>query len=116
VVAVLRLSAAAAHLYLPRTGARPAGAGPSTVAFSGGDRGESTCAQRQTAAVVDAGRLDSLRVARSVLEARRTELIERVRNAESRQVLENRAAELGLRAAVDSEIVILTVTDTLSRQ
>jgi hypothetical protein len=67
---------------------------------------------RQTAAVVDAGRLDSLRVERSVLEARRTELIERVRQAESRRVIESRATDLGLRAAVDSEIVILTVPDS----
>jgi DNA-binding Lrp family transcriptional regulator len=70
---------------------------------------------RQTAAVVDAGRLDSLRVERSVLEARRTEVLERVRRAESRQVIERRATELGLRAAVDSEIVILSVPDSLPR-
>ncbi len=70
---------------------------------------------RQTAAVVDAGRLDSLRVERSVLEARRTEVLERVRRAESRQVIERRAIELGLRAAVDSEIVILSVPDSLPR-
>jgi hypothetical protein len=70
---------------------------------------------RQTAAVVDAGRLDSLRVERSVLEARRTEVLERARRAESRQVIERRAIELGLRAAVDSEIVILSVPDSLPR-
>lgn len=70
---------------------------------------------RQTAAVVDAGRLDSLRVERNVLEARRTELIERVRDAESRTALERRAAALGLRAAVDSEIVILSVPDSAPR-
>ena len=71
---------------------------------------------RQTAAVVDAGRLDSLRVERSVLEAQRTELIERVRNAESRTAIERRAIALGLRAAVDSEIVILSVTDSAPRR
>jgi hypothetical protein len=70
---------------------------------------------RQTAAVVDAGRLDSLRVERSVREARRTELIERVRNAESRQVIAGRAEDLGLRVAEDSEIVILSVTDSQPR-
>ena len=52
---------------------------------------------RQTSAVVDAGHLDSLRVERSVLEARRLELIERVREAESREVLESKARALGLR-------------------
>ncbi len=67
---------------------------------------------RQTAAVVDAGRLDSLRVERGVLEGRRTELIERVHTAESRAVLETRAAALGLRPPVDTEIVILSVEDT----
>ena len=71
---------------------------------------------RQTAAVVDAGRLDSLRVERSVLEAGRTEQIERVRRAESRTAVEDRAAALGLRAAVDSEIVILSVSDSAPRQ
>jgi len=71
---------------------------------------------RQTAAVVDAGRLDSLRVERSVLEAQRTELIERVRAAESRTAIELRAIALGLRAAVDSEIVILSVTDSAPRR
>lgn len=71
---------------------------------------------RQTAAVVDAGRLDSLRVERSVLEAQRTELIERVRNAESRTAIEQRAAALGLRPAVDSEIVILSVSDSAARR
>ena len=69
---------------------------------------------RQTAAVVNAGRLDSLRIERSVLEAQRTEVIERVRAAESRETLEERAAALGLRAVVDSEIVILTVTDSVA--
>ena len=67
---------------------------------------------RQTAAVVHARRLDSLRVERGVLEGRRTELIERVHAAESRAVLEARAAALGLRAPVDTEIVILSVDDT----
>ena len=67
---------------------------------------------RQTAAVVDAGRLDSLRIERAVLEARRTEVLERVHTAESRTVLEAKAAALGLRAPVDTEIVMLSVEET----
>lgn len=66
---------------------------------------------RQTAAVVAAGRLDSLRIERTVLETRRTELLERVHSAESRAVLEAKAAALGLRAPVDTEIVMLSVDE-----
>lgn len=67
---------------------------------------------RQTAAVVDAGRLDSLRIERTILEAQRTELLERIHTAESRAVLGAKAAALGLRAPVDTEIVMLSVDDT----
>lgn len=70
---------------------------------------------RQTASVVAAAELDSLRVERSDLEAQRTELIGRVRRAESRRVLGERVEKIGLRAAVDSEIVILAAPDTLRR-
>jgi hypothetical protein len=70
---------------------------------------------RQTASVVAAAELDSLRVERSDLEAQRTELIGRVRRAESRRVLGERVEKMGLRAAVDSEIVILAAPDTLRR-
>ncbi|MDH5551533.1 MAG: hypothetical protein OEZ42_16750, partial [Gemmatimonadota bacterium] len=62
-----------------------------------------------------AAELDSLRVERSDLEAQRTELIRRVRQAGSRNVLGERAEQMGLRSAVDSEIVILAAPDTLQR-
>jgi hypothetical protein len=62
---------------------------------------------RQTSAVVSAGELDELRNQRSLLEARRAELLRRIREAESRAVLVPRAEALGLRLPTDSEIVIL---------
>lgn len=62
---------------------------------------------RQTSAVVSAGELDELRNERSLLEARRAELLRRIREAESRAVLVPRAESLGLRMPADSEIVIL---------
>ena len=62
---------------------------------------------RQTSAVVSSGELDELRNERSLLEARRAELLRRIREAESRAVLVPRAESLGLRLPADSEIVIL---------
>lgn len=62
---------------------------------------------RQTSAVVSASELDELRGQRSLLEARRAELLRRIREAESRAVLVPRAESLGLRLPADSEIVIL---------
>jgi hypothetical protein len=62
---------------------------------------------RQTSAVVSAGELDEVRNRRSLLEARRAELLRRIREAESRAVLVPRAEALGLRLPADSEIVIL---------
>ncbi len=68
---------------------------------------------RQTSSVLAAAALDSLRVERADLEAQRTELLQRVGRAESRSVLGDRVEKLGLRAAADSEIVILAAPDTL---
>jgi hypothetical protein len=48
-----------------------------------------------------------LRNQRSLLEARRAELLRRIREAESRAVLVPQAEALGLRLPADSEIVIL---------
>ncbi len=62
---------------------------------------------RQTSAVVTAAELDEHRNRRSLLEARRAELVRRIREAESRAVLVPRAESLGLRLPADSEIVIL---------
>jgi hypothetical protein len=62
---------------------------------------------RQTAAHVRAARLAELRTERSVREARKAELLQRIRDGESRAVLVPRAEALGLRMPADSEIVIL---------
>ncbi len=64
---------------------------------------------RQTSALVAAAELNELRDQRSAMEASRAELLQRVREAESRGVLVPRAEALGLRMAADSEIVILEV-------
>ncbi len=64
---------------------------------------------RQTSALVAARELNELRDQRSAMEARRAELLRRVREAESRGVLVPQAESLGLRMAADSEIVILQV-------
>ncbi len=64
---------------------------------------------RQTSALVAAAELNELRDQRSAMEARRAQLLQRVRKAESRGVLVPRAESLGLRTAADSEIVILEV-------
>ncbi len=62
---------------------------------------------RQTAALVSADQLNNLRAARAALEASKAEQTARIRAAKSRSVLVPRAESLGLRAAVDSEIVFL---------
>lgn len=62
---------------------------------------------RQTAAHVTASELRSAQQERSALEARRAELMSRIRTAGSRAVLVPRAESLGLRLPADSEIVIL---------
>jgi hypothetical protein len=64
-------------------------------------------AWRRTSAHVAASALRDLRTERSVLEARRADLMRRIREAESRTVLVPRAESLGLRLPVDSEIVII---------
>ena len=70
---------------------------------------------RQTSAVVLAGRLRDLRTDRSTLEARRADLLRRIRTAHSRGALIPRAKALGLRLSADSEIVILQVPDPDAR-
>jgi hypothetical protein len=62
---------------------------------------------RYTSAVVTARELNQLREQRATLEARRAELLQRVRSAESRAVLVPRAEALGLKRPADSEIVRL---------
>ena len=62
---------------------------------------------RQTAAHVTATELRSVQEERSALEARRAEVLRRIRAASSRAVLVPRAESLGLRLPADSEIVIL---------
>jgi hypothetical protein len=64
---------------------------------------------RQTSAVVAASTLGDLEEQRGTLEARQAELMTRIRQARSRKVLIPRAAALGLRLPVDSEIIILQV-------
>lgn len=71
---------------------------------------------RQTAAVVSAAALDSLREERSVLDARRIELLAEIRRRESREVLEPIAASLGLRASADTDIVIVSAPDSVERR
>ena len=62
---------------------------------------------RQTSAHVTASELRSAQQERSALEARRADLLSRIRTAGSRAVLVPRAESLGLRLPADSEIVIL---------
>lgn len=62
---------------------------------------------RQTSSVVAAFELGSLRQHRSTLEAHKADLLRRIRRARSRNTLIPRAESLGLRLAVDSELVIL---------
>lgn len=70
---------------------------------------------RQTSAVVAATELGGRREERGTLEARQAELLVRIREARSRQVLIPRAKKLGLRLPADSEIVILQVPSTEKR-
>ncbi|MBE0595579.1 MAG: hypothetical protein IH616_24600 [Gemmatimonadales bacterium] len=67
---------------------------------------------RQTSAVMSAARLDSLRDGRSLLDARRIELLAEIRRRESREVLEPIAVSLGLRESADTEIVIISAPDS----
>jgi hypothetical protein len=67
---------------------------------------------RQTAAVVSAAQLDRVREERSVLDARRIELLGEIRRRESREVLEPIAAALGLRPSADTDIVIISAPDS----
>jgi hypothetical protein len=62
---------------------------------------------RQTSSVVLAGTLREVRAQRLAVEAERTTLARRLQEAESRAVLIPRAESLGLRQAVDSEIINL---------
>lgn len=62
---------------------------------------------RQTAGVVLASTLRDVRAHRLAVEAERTALARRLQAAESRAVLIPRAESLGLRQAVDSEIINL---------
>ena len=62
---------------------------------------------RQTSGVVLAGTLREVRAQRLAVEAERTALARRLQEAESRAVLIPRAESLGLREAVDSEIINL---------
>ncbi len=71
---------------------------------------------RQTAAVVSATELDSLRQERSVLDARRMELLAEIRRRESREVLEPIAGALGLRPSTDTDIVIISTADSTERR
>ncbi len=58
---------------------------------------------RQTASVVAAGDLADLRDERTALESERAILTRRVRQAESREVLQPKAEAMGLRVPADSE-------------
>jgi len=64
---------------------------------------------RDTSGYVSARELDETRNRRSVLQARKNELIGRIRRAESRSVLVPRAEAMGLRLPADSEIVIVQI-------
>lgn len=74
-----------------------------------------TVIARQTRAVVLATELAERREERAVLEAQRAELLREIRTAESRAVLVERAARLGLRLPVDSEIVLLPTISAQER-
>lgn len=64
---------------------------------------------RQTSGYRMARALADARTARGALEGRRAELERRIRTARSREVLEPRARQLGLRLPADSEIVLFPV-------
>lgn len=69
---------------------------------------------RQTAAHLVATELRLAQDERSTLEARRADLLRRIREAGSRAVLVPRVESLGLRLPVDSEIVILQVPSRIN--
>lgn len=71
---------------------------------------------RQTASHLTATELGRVQEERSALEARKAEMLRRIREAGSRAVLVPRAESLGLRLPVDSEIVILQVPTREGRQ
>jgi hypothetical protein len=65
---------------------------------------------RDTFGFMTASELRNLRNERSVLQSDKAELMRRIREAESRAVLIQRAERMGLRLPADSEIVILQAT------
>lgn len=69
-----------------------------------------TIVTRQTSALVAADNLRTLQENRRVLESEKNELMRRIRAGRSRSQLVPRARALGLRAAVDSEVVDLEMT------
>jgi hypothetical protein len=62
---------------------------------------------RDASGYLTAGRLEEVRNSRMVLQARKSELVSRIRRNMSRPVLVPRAESLGLRLPPDSEIVIV---------
>ena len=65
---------------------------------------------RDTFGFMTASELRNLRNEGSVLQSDKAELMRRIREAESRAVLIQRAERMGLRLPADSEIVILQAT------
>ncbi len=65
---------------------------------------------RDTTGYMTASELRELRNEHSVLQAEKADLMRRIREAESRAVLIQRAESMGLRLPADSEIVILQAT------
>lgn len=65
---------------------------------------------RDTFGFMTASELRNLRNERSVLQSDKADLMRRIREAESRAVLIQRAERMGLRLPADSEIVILQAT------
>lgn len=66
---------------------------------------------RQTSAHVLAVELNALRERRTTLEARRAELLQRIRRGESRAVLVPLAESLGLHLPGDSEMIRISVPE-----
>ncbi len=62
---------------------------------------------RDTSGYVTAAHLEEVRNTRMVLQARKSELVTRIRRNMSRSVLMPKAESLGLRLPPDSEIVIV---------
>ncbi|MGH7560134.1 MAG: hypothetical protein ACRENB_03845 [Gemmatimonadales bacterium] len=69
---------------------------------------------RQHDALVTARRLGEIRAERTTLEARRTELLARIKVASGRPVLVPRAERMGLRFPDDSEATVLELTPPAS--